>query len=110
MVGLFIMMFMNGETQKDNIKWVAFGTSIVAFVASVLMWVNFDPSIADLQMVQRNTWAITQRLSEYAMQKPPLLSGAKHPVPPSLGRMGDKVVPGNGMIIPPTRYDALRPL
>lgn len=57
MVGLFILMFMNGETQKDNIKWVAFGTSIVAFVASILMWVNFDPSIADLQMVQRNTWA-----------------------------------------------------
>lgn len=57
MVGLTIMTFMNGETQKDNIKWVAFGTSIVAFVASILMWVNFDPSVAGLQMVQRNTWA-----------------------------------------------------
>ncbi len=57
MIGLTIMMFMNGETQKNNIKWVAFGTSIVAFVASVLMWVNFDPSVAELQMVQKNTWA-----------------------------------------------------
>lgn len=57
MIGLTIMMFMNGEAQKNNIKWVAFGTSIVAFVASILMWVNFDPSIADLQMVQKNTWA-----------------------------------------------------
>lgn len=57
MIGLSILLFMNGETQKNNIKWVAFGTSIVAFVASILMWVNFDPSIADLQMVQRNTWA-----------------------------------------------------
>jgi NADH-quinone oxidoreductase subunit M len=56
MVGLAILLFMNGETQKDNVKWVAFGTSIVAFVASILMWVNFDPSMADLQMVQRNTW------------------------------------------------------
>ena len=57
MIGLVILLFMNGETQRDNIKWVAFGTSIVAFVASVLMWVNFDPSVAELQMAQRNTWA-----------------------------------------------------
>ena len=57
MIGLTILLFMNGETHKNNIKWVAFGTSIVAFVASVLMWINFDPGIADLQMVQRNTWA-----------------------------------------------------
>lgn len=57
MIGLTILMFMNGEKHKNNVKWVAFGTSIVAFVASVLMWVNFDPSMAELQMVQRNTWA-----------------------------------------------------
>ena len=57
MIGLFILLFMNGETQKDNIKWVAFGVSIVTFLASVLMWINFDPGTAELQMVQRNTWA-----------------------------------------------------
>ena len=57
MVGLAILLFMNGETQKANLKWVAFATTVVTFVASVLMWVNFDPSSAGLQMVQRNTWA-----------------------------------------------------
>ena len=57
MVGLAILLFMNGETQKANLKWVAFATTVVTFVASVLMWVNFDPSSAELQMVQRNTWA-----------------------------------------------------
>ena len=57
MVGLAIMLFMNGETQKANLKWVAFATSVVTFFASVLMWINFDPSTSDLQMVQRNTWA-----------------------------------------------------
>ena len=57
MIGLAILLFMNGETQRDNIKWVAFGTSIVAFLASVLMWINFDPDVASLQMAQRNTWA-----------------------------------------------------
>ena len=57
MAGLFILLFMNGETQKSNLKWVAFATSVVTFVASVVMWINFDPSTAELQMVQRNTWA-----------------------------------------------------
>ncbi len=56
-VGLAILLFMNGETQKANLKWVAFATSVVTFVASVLMWINFDPGSAGLQMVQRNTWA-----------------------------------------------------
>ena len=57
LIGLAILVFMNGETQKNNLKWVAFVTSLVTFIASVLMWINFDPSTADLQMVQRNTWA-----------------------------------------------------
>ena len=57
MLGLAILLFMNGETQRENLKWVAFATSLVTFVASVVMWVNFDPGTAELQMVQRNTWA-----------------------------------------------------
>ena len=57
MIGFAILLFMNGETQKNNIKWVAFGASIVTFVASILMWINFDPGTAELQMAQRNTWA-----------------------------------------------------
>jgi len=57
MVGLAILLFMNGETQKAKLKWVAFATSVVTFFASVLMWINFEPSTSDLQMVQRNTWA-----------------------------------------------------
>jgi len=56
-VGLAILLIMNGETQKQNLKWVAFATSIFTFLASVLMWINFDPSTAELQMVQRNAWA-----------------------------------------------------
>ena len=57
LIGLAILVFMNGETQKNNLKWVAFVTSLMTFVASVVMWINFDPSTAELQMVQRNTWA-----------------------------------------------------
>ena len=57
MLGFAVLLFMNAETQQNNIKWVAFGASIAAFAASVLMWINFDPGAAELQMVQRNTWA-----------------------------------------------------
>ena len=57
MIGFAILLFMNSAAQKNNIKWVAFGASIVTFVASVLMWINFDPGTAELQMAQRNTWA-----------------------------------------------------
>ena len=57
MIGFAILLFMNGETQKNNIKWVAFGASVVTFVAAALMWINFDPGTAELQMAQRNAWA-----------------------------------------------------
>jgi len=57
MIGFAVLLLMNGESQKSNIKWVAFGTSVVTLMASVLMWINFDPGMAGLQMVQRNTWA-----------------------------------------------------
>ena len=56
-VGLAVLLFMNGETHRGSLKWVAFATSIVTFFASVLMWINFDPASAELQMAQRNTWA-----------------------------------------------------
>ena len=57
MLGFAVLLFMNAETQQNNIKWVAFGASIATFAASVLMWINFDPGAAGLQMAQRNTWA-----------------------------------------------------
>jgi NADH-quinone oxidoreductase subunit M len=56
LVGMSILLFLNGETQKNNIKWTAFGTSIVTFVASLIMWANFDVSVAELQMVQNVNW------------------------------------------------------
>lgn len=56
LVGMTILLFLNGETQKENIKWTAFGTSIVTFLASLIMWMNFDLSVAELQMVQNVNW------------------------------------------------------
>ena len=56
MVGLTILLFLNGETQKNEIRWTAFGFSIAAFIASIVMWAGFDASNPDLQMVHQFTW------------------------------------------------------
>ena len=59
LVGLTILLFIN-EAQKDAIKWTAFGTTLVTFVASLLLWANFNPSEAGLQMVHRFNWLSIQ--------------------------------------------------
>ena len=56
MVGFAILLFMNEENQKEAIRWTAFGFSIVAFIFSVIMWINFDSEVAALQMVQEADW------------------------------------------------------
>ncbi len=56
MVGLTILLFLNQERQKSAIQWTAFATSIVTFLASLLMWAGFDASQGGLQMAQRNDW------------------------------------------------------
>lgn len=52
LVGLIVLLFMR-EEQVDNIKWTAFGFSIVTFLASLLLWIGFDYTEPGLQMVQR---------------------------------------------------------
>lgn len=65
MVGLAILLFMREETQKEAIRWTAFGFSIATFVASLLMWVLFDNSNPGLQMAQRFDWLPTYGISYY---------------------------------------------
>lgn len=65
MVGLTILLFMNEERSKDAIRWTALGFSIATFVASLVMALNFDNSIAGLQMAQRNDWLPTLGVSYF---------------------------------------------
>lgn len=64
MVGFTILLFLR-EEQLNAIRWTALGTSIVTFVASLLLWVGFDPNQAGLQMVQRWDWLPTYGISYY---------------------------------------------
>lgn len=64
MVGFTILLFMR-EEQASQIRWTAFGVSIVTFVASLLLWAGFDPNNPGLQMVQRWDWLPTYGISYY---------------------------------------------
>lgn len=55
MVGLSILLFLK-PSQKEEIKWTTFATTIITFFASLIMWANFDNTQAGLQMAQRNDW------------------------------------------------------
>ncbi len=65
MVGLAILMFMHEERQRQAIKWTAFGFTVATFLASLLLWSQFDPSNPGLQFVQRNDWLPTFGVTYY---------------------------------------------
>lgn len=65
MVGFAIMLFLNEKTQSEQIKWLAFGTSIVTFLASLLLWIGFDSEFPGLQFVQRWDWLPSYGISYY---------------------------------------------
>ena len=65
MVGLTILLFLNGKTQVENIKWTALGTSIVTFLASLLLWAGYDANNPGLQFVERMAWIPQYGISYY---------------------------------------------
>lgn len=65
LLGLFVLLFMKEETQKEAIKWTAFGFSILTFLLSLLMWATFDAENPGLQFVQVNNWLPSLNISYY---------------------------------------------
>ncbi|MBL8131607.1 MAG: NADH-quinone oxidoreductase subunit M [Anaerolineae bacterium] len=64
LVGFTILLFIR-EQQESAIKWTAFGTSLVTFVASLLLWIGFNNQEAGLQFVQRGEWLPSYGISYY---------------------------------------------
>lgn len=55
--GLLVLLLGKGSESRDRlVKQVALGISLVTFVASVWLWMGFDPASADFQFVERYTW------------------------------------------------------
>lgn len=55
-IGFLALMFFNEQSQKEAIKWTAFGFSILTLVFAVALWSQFDNSKSELQFVQYWEW------------------------------------------------------
>ena len=49
------MCFLNSEA-KQNARWIALWTTLMTFVLSLLIWINFDPNNAGFQFVEEREW------------------------------------------------------
>ncbi len=65
LIGFFIILLFQREEQAETIKWTAFITSIIAFVASLVLWAGFDNSQAGLQFVTQWNWLPQYNISFY---------------------------------------------
>lgn len=54
---LFILVIgSNDEIASRNARFVALWTTVVTFLVSLLIWINFDPTTADFQFVEKAEW------------------------------------------------------
>ncbi len=65
LIGFFLILFFQREEDAENIKWTAFITSLITFIASLLLWVGFDSTQQGLQFVTRWTWLEQYGISFY---------------------------------------------
>jgi len=58
LVGVFFIMTARGdyETVARNAKNIALSTSLIVFILSTLLWIDFDPTSAAFQFVEKASW------------------------------------------------------
>ena len=58
LIGVAFILIARGEDKvaKRTIRWTAFWTTIVTFLASLLVWLNFNPNDSGFQLVERHEW------------------------------------------------------
>jgi NADH-quinone oxidoreductase subunit M len=54
-VGALFIAFLNAEAVR-NIRWVALWTTLVTFVVSLSIWINFDTTSGGFQFVEEYAW------------------------------------------------------
>ena len=55
LVGVVVLLFTPKE-QKDTIRWIAVAISLITFLLSLVMLVQFDPNFAGMQLVVDAPW------------------------------------------------------
>jgi NADH-quinone oxidoreductase subunit M len=58
LIGVAFILTAHGEDKASlrNIRWMALWTTIVTFVISLLVWLNFNPNESGFQLVERHEW------------------------------------------------------
>ena len=58
LVGVLFILAARGTEEQvaRNARWGALWTSLATFVISLLLWLNFDPTTADFQFVEKVEW------------------------------------------------------
>ena len=58
LVGVLFIMLVRGDEQTvaRNARWAALWTSLATFIISLLLWINFDPTTAEFQFVEKFEW------------------------------------------------------
>jgi len=58
LVGAAVILFIRSDDEVSlrNIRNVALWTTVVTFIVSLLIWVNFDPSNPGFQMEEKADW------------------------------------------------------
>src|SRR5947208_3686003 len=59
LLGAFAIFFNWGQiglAQAKNARWVALWTSLVTLALTVILWVNFNPTISDFQFEDKVGW------------------------------------------------------
>jgi len=54
--GIILLIRGDDETAKRNARWVALWTTVITFVVSLSLWVNFDNGTAAFQFVEKTEW------------------------------------------------------
>jgi NADH-quinone oxidoreductase subunit M len=55
LVGALLIAGLNSEA-KGNARWIALWTTLVTFVVSLFIWINFDSSNSGFQFVEEHAW------------------------------------------------------
>ena len=53
---LIIFLIKEDDSSSNNIKWAALWTSVGTFILSCLIWLQFDSSIVNYQLIEKYKW------------------------------------------------------
>jgi NADH-quinone oxidoreductase subunit M len=58
LIGALFVLAIRGEDEVavGNMRWVALWTTLITFFIALMLWANFDPSIAGFQFEERHAW------------------------------------------------------